>query len=378
MIWILGFLSIAFTLAMMAVGTILILTKKKPLAPGEDDKMRDENKSLWAWFGYVSNTPNTYRAIVQGNENDGPIIEYISPGMIRDRATRRMRPMTNDEMQKYASDIICRKFGKIRFGDPVLNNLRPLRIDRVVKLETAKAGSTLAEQLTAKSVTRYGLKETIFRPTYQKDLDTTDGTRFNVTSYATLRIFDPAPAYEIYPDNFLETISEVIAGLISKKKVLPYDWEHYKAIGKDVTTDDLAELNTKLEPMGVEILSLTMSDPEINADMQEALERAKKADEDRKAKKKAGEAERDYQIDVAKGAAKAMERLAKAKRARMTELIEEGIARGLSSVAAYYEAQTQVRAEFTFENLSKLTGTLIIDWEKLGINVNPRSGGGTL
>lgn len=377
-------LSILITTVAIVVGLFLFFTTP-PQKAGQngDKKTSDEVKSVWQYLGLVDDTPNMFRAVVAGNEDKGPIIGYITnlDGVKYDPQLKRTvplkivgtdakgNPIFEDVFsnESWFEGILRKRFGKRVYGVPFLNNIRPLEIDRVVRAKTATPEQTnlakqptqkipLANQLSASSVKRYGLKEKIFRPTYHDDLDTTDGTRFSVISYATLRVFNPEPAFIVYSDDLLPNISEIISGLISLK-VLPNDWEYYKKTGKEIQPHELDYLNHKLEPMGVEITQLTMSDPEVNADMQASLEEEKKAERTAAAKRKLGEGERDFIKLTAEGKALGIERLAKAKASRFKELVDLYTSRGISDRTAVEMANDLIAKEFTAKAIAKLTGT---------------------
>lgn len=358
-------LSLVITVVATTVGLFLLFTTPKKVAENgenEDQKTHDEVKSFWQYFGLVDDTPNLIRAVVAGNEDKGPIVGYLTDGSSKfDPILKRLVPIAPGE-DPYADEnplekILRTKFGKRIYGWPLISNIRPLQIDRVVKAKTTTQKLKLADQLSASSVKRYGLKEKIFRPTYHDDLDTTDGTRFSVTSYATLRVFNPEPAFTIYSDDLLPNISEIISGLISSK-VLPYDWEHYKETRREgIHLDELTALNLKLEPLGVEITQLTMSDPEVNDDMQAALEAEKKAERAAAAKIREGTGQRYFDIQIAEGQSVAIERLAKAKAARISELVAFYERKGILVEKAVEMANDLVAREFTAESIAKLQGT---------------------
>jgi hypothetical protein len=355
------------------VGLFLLFTTPKKVVQGgenDDQKTHDEVKGFWQYFGLVDDTPNMIRAVVAGNENKGPIIRYIAnvTGMKYDPDQKMLVPLEEigkDNKGKpifenpYADESLLgtflrEKFGKRIYGWPIINNIRPLQIDRVVRAKTTTEKLTLADQLSASSVKRYGLKVLIFRPTFHDDLDTNDGIRFSVISYATLEVFNPEPAFTVYNDDLLPNISEIISGLISLK-VLPNSWNHYKTIGKEIQPHELTHLNQKLESMGVKIRQLTMSDPEINSDMQKTLEIKKTAVETAAARKLAGTGEKDYAIEVGKGQAKAIEIIAVAKASRFAQLIDLYIKNGWSNKEAVDKANAMISAEFNADAIGKLT-----------------------
>lgn len=352
---------------MLIIGTLLLFSRKA----GEDGrtgsgKPKDEKKGFWQYFGLVDNSPNLFRAVVAGNESSGPVIKIIATfkDMRYDPKLKRLVPLKAWESQypdeNMFEEFVRVAFGKLYYGLPFIRNVKPLYIDRVVDKDTnAAAGQSLENQLEASMVKRYGLYREIQRPTYHKNVDTKDGVRFNVNSYAFIEVENPEPAFEIYADNLLQTISKIISGFVSSKVIL-MDWDEYKTAGEKgnkFSKTDIEELNILLNKLGLKVTQLTMSDPEANESVQEALERKKKAQEDAAAKRLQGEGEKDYLISVGEGNARVIERIAKANAERFNQLIELYTKNGLSKKDAVDKANAMIAAEFNADAIGKLTGT---------------------
>lgn len=365
---------VVLTALMLGASIYNILTSKNVNEQQPDkrkENVNDEVKTIWQRFGLIDETPNLYRAVVRGNEDKGPIVTYIAPGEKYNHTTHRMVKITPEE-QKEREGIFYTLFGKIWYGFPFINSLRPLPIDRVVKKSTEELGkgAKLEDQLKAMTVIRYGLQKFLLRPTHHKDLDTTDGVRFSITSYAQIEVFDPEPAFTIYKENFLQTIIELVSGLFSLK-VLPYEWEYYKKTGKDIEQNEIDKLNVRLESIGVKIIQLIMSDPEVHPDMQAAFEEHKKAIEAAKAKGAKGKGKKDYLVYIAEGEASAIERIAEAKKKRFEVLISMYTTNGFTPYEAAQKASEMISAEFNAEAIGKLTNYVAGSG---GINLNIPAG----
>jgi regulator of protease activity HflC (stomatin/prohibitin superfamily) len=366
----LGIVSVTISFLVALVGLFFLLSRKK----GEDGVTgsgvpRDEEKDFWQHFGLVDDSPNLIRAIVAGNENTGPIIGFITNvlGKKYDPITKKMVPLSPGENpygnETWFERFVRRTFGKRVFGFPFIRNLRPLTIDRVVKKNTSDGGSEtdLSKQLSASFVKRYGLYGEILRPTHHKDIDTKDGVRFSANSYAIIEVTNPEPAFTIYSDSFLQTISEIISGFVSSK-IIRMTWEFYKRKGRDGNKFDateIAELNLLLGALGVKVIQFTMSDPQLAASIQTALEKRKTAQETSAARRLEGEGEKDYRISIGEGDAKVIERVAKAKASRFEELITLYIKNGWSNREAVDKANAMIVAEFNADAIGRLTGTYV-------------------
>lgn len=366
-----GLLSITITAILVLSSLYSLLTRKNGQdgTTGNKGKAQDEVKDFWQSFGLVDDSPNLIRAIVAGNENTGPIIGYMSnlQGRIVNSSTGEVRHLNPDEDQ-YAGEnpfekFIRTTFGKRVYGYPLIRSIKPLTIDRVVKKDTSKANESndLSKQLDATFVRRYGLYGDILRPTYHTDVDTKDGIRFSVNSYSVIEVTNAEPAFKIYPDSFLQTISDIISGFVSSK-VIMMTWEEYKAkgvSGRKFDDSELVELNSLLKPLGVRVTQFTMSDPQLNKEIQRVMEIRATAEETAKAKIKEGEGQKGFLINEGEGKAWAIERLAVAKKRRFTELVDMYVANGFSTVAAAQKASDMIAAEFNAEAIGNLKGTYV-------------------
>jgi regulator of protease activity HflC (stomatin/prohibitin superfamily) len=361
--------SIFLTVMFTVIALFLLLTQKRKGADGTTGNLRgpeDEVKDIWQSLGLVDDSPNLIRAKVAGNENTGPILEYF--GNVRGKKVEPngvVRPLHPNE-DHYADEtdieaLIRTTFGKRVYGLPIIRNIRPLTIDRVVVKDTERTLLDPAQELTASFVKRYGLYENFLRPTKHVNVDTKDGVRFTVTSYVVLDVVDAKPAFEIYPDSLLQTISKIVSGFISTK-VIALNWDEYKAKGSNgqkFTQAELEELNLLLQPLGLIVKQFTMSDPVLNPQIQQAFERKATAVETAAAKREEGAGERDYRKSVAEGDAMGIERLAVAKRKRFEELVTLYKANGVTAPDAVDKANAMIAAEFNAEAIGKLTGTYV-------------------
>ncbi len=317
-------------------------------------KPSDEVRDFWQVLGLVDDAPNGYRAVVSGSKGTGQILYYLAD---RDGVSTNpnVRPRATDRVTR----IVERITGKRVFGLPFVTSLRSMDIDRVVKKSTQiKQEVALYEQIVAPgAVSRQLLYREINRPTYHEALDTIDGVRFNIISDAVINVIDPEPGFMRYQHSFLQTLSDRIGNYIATQ-VNNMDWETYKKHKAGINKFDLAGLNEVLKDLGVEVVRLTVSDPEIakgSPEVQAALEAAKIAEERAKAKRKEGEGQRDYAISIAEGNAQAVERLAKAEAARFEELFLTFRKNGLTEAQAIHLAQQTIIAEVNAEAIGKLT-----------------------
>lgn len=389
-------LSVLLTLALIVLGIFFLLFPKKsePKKTVEQPKsanvnvgtVKDEGHDPWYAFGLVDHTPNLIRAVVAGNESSGTILRYM--GNLRNdkevdpktgkvsEYKKKVNPETgvverceNPFAGEHPLQTIVREsFGKLFYGVPKFRNIKPLMIDRVAKKNTGASKAKPDEQLETSFVRRYGLYQEFLRPTEHPTVDTKDGMRFAVTSNALIKVTDARPAFEMFTDSLLQTISEIISGFVSTK-VIDLEWEAYKKAGEKgnkFLPAELDELNALLIPLGVEVTQLTMSDPVVNPEMQKALELKKTAEEEAKAKKLAGQAQRQYLTDVGEGEAAAIESIAKAKASRFEELIKKYTEIDLKTGEPAYTraeaikmANDMISMEFNAEAISKLTGTYV-------------------
>ena len=373
-------LSLLLAFAFVVAGFFLLATKKPVVAAGEDSNMQDEVKSIWQYLGLVDNTPNLFWAVVAGDEEKGPIVGYMAnvEGMRCDWATGLLTPLAVGE-NPYAGESEIEKFirvtfGKRVFGWPIIRSIRPVYIERTVRSGVSTDVATLSGQLESSVVKRYGLRVEIFRPTLHTDVDTSDGKRFTVISYAIVDVVDPRPAFTVYKRGLLETVSEKIASFFSVK-VLGMTWEDYKLQGTADAKFNASELDATLFPLGVKVRQLTVSDPELNAAIQAAIDKRATAVEEKATRVIASEGDREARINVATGEAQAIEKIAVAKRKRVEELVTLYKANGVDQVEAVKMANIQVAAEFTAEAISKLTGTYVAGNAGVQIGVHNGQGG---
>lgn len=384
-------ISILLVVVFLALGVFFLLFPNKKSEPKKTTEpkgadinvatMRNEEHDLWYTFGLIDYTPNVIRAVVAGNESTGPVLRYM--GNLRnnkrvDPTTGRVEPCSDPFAGEHPLQTLVREsFGKLFYGVPGFRNIKPLTIDRVVKKNTGASKVKPDEQLEASFVRRYGLYQEFLRPTEHVNLDTKDGVRFTVTSNAVVEVVDAKPAFEIFTDSLLQTISELIAGFVSTK-VIALDWERYKEAGTGGNKFSPAELNDELNvlliPLGVRVTQLTMSDPTLNADMQKALEQKKTAQEKAAARALEGEGEKKYLISVGEGQATQIERIAKAKAKRFEELVTLYTTDGaFTRDRAVEMANAMINNEFNAEAISKLTGTYVAGG--VGVQLGIQGGG---
>ncbi len=332
------------------LATLAVLLVKPPENSGDDPK------NIWQILGFIPDTPNVIRAVVTGwDEKNGPIVEYILPNATYNTATKRIDDAANPyENETLFYKKIREKFGMRRFGPPLISSLRPLFIDRVVNVDSQTSKNTsIMGQLVGSVVKRYGLYRRIYRPTLHQDLDTKDGVRFSVISYAIVSVFDPNLAFTVYKDNFLQTLSELIGGFLSKRLVTK-TWEEYKETGKDFEKAELDKFNHELDILGVDLIQLTMSDPELNSSIQTIMEKRVSAKETAEAAVVTADGEKRATITRAEGQAQATERLAKANRKRFEELVEMYTTQGVPAADAAAMAKETIKDSQDAEAIGKL------------------------
>ncbi len=240
-------------------------------------------QSIWYRLGFVDYTDNVIYGVLGGNEKRGSIIGFVGNlskfKKIVDWETGEVKDMPpgyvpeDDPVLKF----LFEQYGKRWVRIPILRSLRPMKIYRVTVRETARQGTALDERLEATSVTRYGLYYEILRPTKHRDIDTGDNRRFSVNSFSTLHVVDAKPAFTVYQDNFLETASDIIATYLSGA-ILSQGYQTYKDRSKVKDTKnklsvvELNELNERLKLIGLEVQAVSLSDPELAAKFQDAID----------------------------------------------------------------------------------------------------------
>ncbi len=359
---------------MVVIGLGLLFSKKKPASSSdgrtpeeiEREKMKNEEPDIWQrFFGLVDDTDNVMRAVVTGDENSGKIIDYIAPGERYNWTTHRMEAFVEKDPVNL---FLLKYFSKRVYGRPFFDSLRPLNIDRVVKKPTTMRSSSLLELLDAKSVKRYGLYKEGMRPIYLENIDAGDGIRFNVICWATFEVFDPDPAFRIYKDNFLPDASEIVSTYLSSK-VLNSSWDQYKVIANNGTVFLLDELNPLLKKMGIKITQIRMSDPELNASIQEVMVEKKRAIIRAEAVVAESLGTRDAAINVANGEAEAIERLAIASKAPFEELTAVYISKGYGPMEAAKIANGMIAIRQNTEAIGKLK-VYVASGNGTGVNLN--------
>ncbi len=358
-----------FFASLSLIATVIIvitgLLVRKP-----EEQESSEKWGFWRSLGFVDETPNLIRAIVAGNEENGPIINYV--GNVKGKEIRpdgKLKPkrvntkVTIENLTNLVRNEISiqswliKTFGVRWIGLPYLRNVKPVYIDRVVRKDTEETPQEkirLSSALKASKVKKYGLYAEFPRPTYHHELDTKDQVRFNILSTAIVEVEDARPFFEVYSDGFLQTISDIIGTFISNQ-VLKMDWETYKGKGeksdKQLGTEKFGEamedLNLRLKPLGVKVKHLYISDPEISKaaeKMQEALEATRIAKEKANAKLAEADGEGGY---IAK--------IAEAKTRRVSALMEMYVKGGMPAPEALRLATATVVAEINAEAVGKLT-----------------------
>ncbi len=369
-----AFVSILLTVIIIVIGLFIRPKKaesKKTVDSPEngDSKTHDEVHDIWYWFGFVDDSPNVAYQVVAGPAKTGKPKRYMASleyGFI-DQKTGKVHKERQQEFEDNHPLLayIRNTFGKRWYGIPIINNVKRLTIDRVVSKGTVAKQESLSDELSASTVVRFGLYGEILRPTFHKDIDSKDNVRFSVISYITLYVMDFAPAFNIYADNFLIIISKMISGYVSKRTFL-MDYDGYKSEGNAFDPTRLAEVNELLTPLGVVAIKGVMGDPELHPDVQGALEQKAKAKAAADAKREEGLGEKDRLISVSEGTkqktinegegeAQKIERIARARAKRFTELYNVFIGKAFSEADAVRMANEQVIAEFSAEAIGKLT-----------------------
>jgi regulator of protease activity HflC (stomatin/prohibitin superfamily) len=147
-------------------------------------------------------------------------------------------------------------------------------------------------------------------------------------------------------------------------------WDQYKATGKDFAKEDTDKLDADLKNLGVRFENLTMSDPELNATIQDAMELRFRAEEEAAAKREKGKGEKDYAISIGEGTARVTELNAVANRKRFEELVTLFRGKGMSDVVATEEAIRVILETQNAEAIGKLT-TYVAGGSNTGIVLNP-------
>lgn len=379
-----AFVSILLTVIIIVIG--LFIRPKKAVkmettdSPENGDlKMRDETHDLWYYLGFVDASPNTVRQVVAGSARSGKPKRYfghIDYGVVDPETGKVYKkgeiPDSYTEFEsgegkfKALLRLILENFGKRWYGIPFISNVKSLHIDRVVSKATSANQDSLSDELESKQVVRYGYYGEILRPTLHRNSDDKDNLRFSFISYAVIRIMDFAPAFNIYNDNLLVMVSKVISGFISKS-TFKMTYEQYKETGTKLTPEQTKELETILSAIvPFEIVEFSMGDPELHPEIQKAMEQKVVAKQAAEARRETGSGERDYLISVSEGTkqktinegegeAQKIERIARARAQRFTELYNVFIGKAFSEADAMRMANEQVIAEFSAEAIGKLT-----------------------
>jgi regulator of protease activity HflC (stomatin/prohibitin superfamily) len=358
----------------------------------------DEKKDPLLILGLTYNRENYAQAAVGWDETKGDIKKIITniAGWKYDAKDDVMVPLARDEDQ-YAGETLLEHFARVYLsrrvvGLPFVTQLMSAMIDRVVKKPSAPGEPrTLAQELEASRVKRYGIKGTFPRDTNHVDFDTKDKRRFSVNTVALIRLKKPKLVFSTYKDNFMflidQQINSFLKNIISKQI---YD-DYAESSKREFSGTELDPLNLLLRPIGFECYLLTSSDPELNKEIQEALEEELRADEKAKGARKTAEGIRDAKIIEAEGTRQAKIIEAEGtKKARMTEAEGElyaaqkegeGIAyqlevlskayggqikslynaikgknRGVSNAEALHMAHEQILKRVEAEGIGKLTG----------------------
>lgn len=410
MLVMLGIGSIVMTLILVALGLSLRFSGKKTEKPEEqrpntngsnDPKMQDEPKDFWYWLGYAEDAPNVIRGIVAGPSGKGTVKRYITyqhditldtygKPFINADGEWALTPLaigkygTGRYREESDFDYWLReKYGKRRFGFPIINSLKELTIDRVVKVdtqvvqETQKAPGTEADPrilrtIVGNRVKRRGLYEDITRFTSHLWVDTIEGVRFTVISTLIIKTVNPIPAFEKYPDSLLENVSEVVQNFFSDI-VTKWDWPKYKAAmgqkgGHKFTDAELLKLREVLVPFGVKIIQYTVSDPELHPDIQKEFDKRAGAtvaaettvigaEATAKAREKQARSDASYIKQTGTAEAEVIERKAKANRIRFEQLVEYYISKGATEENAISMANTVILTEVSAEAVGNLKGT---------------------
>ncbi len=177
-------------------------------------------------------------------------------------------------------------------------------------------------------------------------------------SYAVLEVEDASPAFNIYPDSFLITVSKMISSYLSRN-TFKLTYEKYKTQGNVFLTKQMEDLNESLKTLGVVCLELRMGDPELNKSIQESLEAEAKAEQLARAQKRKGEGQKAYDILVSEGQSKAISNLSAANATRFAELIKLYETKGLGGPEAVREANAMISAEFNADAVRHLQGTYV-------------------
>ncbi len=373
-------LSIFVTFLLVITALFILFKDSKPKKKSEKDmatedeewnKKHDEVHDLWYYFGFVDDAPNVIREVVAGPEKSGRPKRFIANlryGNINSK-NGLIEMVADPNDLKDGEDLspflnwIRHTFGKRWYGIPFITNVKPLTIDRVVNKNTGATqkdekkteGYDVSVELEAMPVRRYGLYGEILRPTFHKDMDTEDNIRFSVISYAVLQVFDASIPFNVYPDNYLITISKLISGYVSEL-TFKVDYAEYKKRGNKLTDVELAELSERLKTLGVKVVSMTFGDPVLHPSIQADMEVEAKAKQNKLAKKQLGESERDYLIDTGEGEGQKIERLSKANASRINELTAVYTANGMKPEQAVIAATSLILGQANADAVSKLTG----------------------
>ncbi|KND47761.1 MAG: hypothetical protein AB201_02405 [Parcubacteria bacterium C7867-006] len=329
---------------------------------GQEKKSSNERHNLWYHLGFVDDTPNLIRQVVAGSAKSGRPIRYfgnLHDGVI-DEATGIITSNPNPPLlsEGWFLNLIRKHFGKRWCRIPIIQHVKPLTIDRVVSKDTKSTVNELSDELDASTVVKEGLYRLILRPTLHKDVDAKNNIRFSVISYAVLEVFDAKPAFNIYPDSYLITVSKLISAYLSKN-TFKLSYDEYKERGNSFEKEQIDELNGVLLSLGIRCKELRMGDPELNKSVQESLEKEAKAEQEAKAQKRKGQGQKDYDTLVSEGQSQAIRNLAAAKASRFSELINLYKNEGLTGSEAVDRANAMISAEFNADAVRQLQGTYV-------------------
>lgn len=318
----------------------------------------------WFRLGLVDDTNNAIYCIVAGNPKNGKIIRFVGnlTGKAVDPLTGKLHLLNPGEDPDPGEDelqTLIRKFGKRFVRIPIIQNLKPLKIDRVTFKTTKEKGSRLKDQLNAETIYVYGLLDKFPRPTYHEAFDGSKNLTFGVISTASIEVIDARPAFELYADNLLEILSQKISGYLSGV-ILKLSYDDYKKRGNELTALELNGLNKIIAELGLTATSLTLSDPELPEEIQKEMEQGEIATVKANAKAEEGRGLGDYHRNVAKGQAEGIGLVGKAEAGRVGSMIDmlktNGVAR---KDAALLVTETSVRLA-TATAIGNLKGTVAV------------------
>lgn len=387
----LGIVSVTLTVILVLIAVVISLVGKNEVEQDTSNgtsRFGGGKRDPWQNFGLVYNTPNLVRAVVGWDEHEGDIIDIIAnvDGKKYDGEKDELVDLPPGEtkydgentFEKFARDYLSRRI----YGLPFIRKIRPVEVDRVVQKPSAPGVKrTLGEELEASTEIRYGIYGVFPRQTNLSDLDAGDKTRFSVNTTATIYLVKPRLAFSVYKDNFLQMIDKQIRAFM-KSKAVSGDYDAFLKSQKEFKENDLAPLNALLITIGFGCSLLTSTDPELHPDIQTSMEAETKAKQKAKAAREEAAGERDSQVIRAEGErkakiieaegtkrstilkaegdAEAIEKIAKAKRARVAELFAEFKGKAFSDSDALRMATDLVSAEFNAEAVANHQGALVM------------------